>query len=66
MPATHGDAGGVESCKSRGVCWHGSDALWMDYQGQVFRIVSRADLIAARRAAGRDIDLQDVALIEQV
>ena len=37
----------------------------MDYQGQAFRIVSRADLIAAKRAAGRDIDLQDVALLEQ-
>ena len=38
----------------------------MQYEGQVFRVVSRVDLIAAKRAAGRDVDLQDVALLEQL
>ena len=38
----------------------------MEFEGQVFRVVSREDLIAAKRAAGRDVDLQDVALLEQV
>ena len=36
----------------------------MDYQGQVFFIVSKVDLIASKRAAGRDIDLEDVRLLE--
>ena len=36
----------------------------MDYEGQEFLVVSRADLIASKRAAGRDINLQDVRLLE--
>jgi hypothetical protein len=38
----------------------------MAYESQAFYVVSRDDLIAANRAAGRDVDLQDVALLEQV
>ena len=36
----------------------------MDYQGQAFYVVSRQDLIAAKRAAGRQVDLEDVRLLE--
>jgi len=36
----------------------------MVYQGQPFYVVSREDLISSKRAAGRDIDLQDVRLLE--
>ena len=36
----------------------------MSYHGQTFLVISRADLIASKRAAGRDIDLQDVRLLE--
>lgn len=36
----------------------------MEYEGQRFFVASRADLIASKRAAGRDIDLQDVRLLE--
>ncbi|MBN1380448.1 MAG: hypothetical protein JXA41_02110 [Deltaproteobacteria bacterium] len=36
----------------------------MEYQGQLFYIVSREDLIASKRAAGRDVDLEDVRLLE--
>ncbi|MEW6348412.1 MAG: DUF6036 family nucleotidyltransferase [Thermodesulfobacteriota bacterium] len=36
----------------------------MEYQGQVFQVVSRGDLIASKRAAGRPIDLEDVRLLE--
>jgi hypothetical protein len=35
----------------------------MDYQGQVFYIVSRDDLIASKRAAGRKVDLEDIRLL---
>jgi hypothetical protein len=34
------------------------------YQGQEFFIVSKADLIRSKRAAGRDVDLEDVRLLE--
>jgi len=34
------------------------------YQGQTFFVLSREDLIASKRAAGREIDLQDVRLLE--
>ena len=34
------------------------------YQGQDFFIVSREDLIASKRAAGREVDLDDVRLLE--
>lgn len=36
----------------------------MDYQGQVFQVISKEDLIASKRAAGRDVDLEDVRLLE--
>jgi len=36
----------------------------MTYQGQSFLVVSKQDLIASKRAAGRPIDLQDVAMLE--
>ena len=35
----------------------------MDYQGQKFYVVSKADLIASKKAAGRDVDLEDVRLL---
>ena len=38
----------------------------MDYEGQGFYVVCKDDLIAAKRAAGRDVARQDVALLEQV
>ena len=36
----------------------------MDFEGQTFYVVSRENLIASKRAAGRDIDLDDVRLLE--
>jgi len=36
----------------------------MEYQGQMFYVVSRGDLIASKGAAGREIDLEDVRLLE--
>lgn len=36
----------------------------MDYQGQIFFVVSREDLIASKLAAGRDKDLEDVRLLK--
>lgn len=36
----------------------------MTYEGQTFYVVSRADLIASKRAAGRDVDVQDIRLLE--
>jgi len=36
----------------------------VEYQGQTFYVVSLEDLIASKRAAGRDIDLEDVRLLE--
>jgi hypothetical protein len=36
----------------------------MSFQGQQFFIVSKEDLIRSKRAAGRDIDLDDVRLLE--
>lgn len=36
----------------------------MEYQGQIFYIVSREDLIASKRAAGREVDLEDARLLE--
>jgi hypothetical protein len=45
------------------------DAAWerrtvMEYGSQPFYVVSREDLISSKRAAGRDIDLQDAKLLE--
>lgn len=36
----------------------------MDYNGQIFHVVSKDDLIASNRAASRQIDLEDVKLLE--
>jgi hypothetical protein len=36
----------------------------MTYQGQNFFIISKEDLIASKRAAGRDVDREDVRLLE--
>lgn len=36
----------------------------MQYQGQSFYVVSREDLIASKKAAGRAVDLEDVRLLE--
>jgi len=36
----------------------------MEYQGQSFYVASREDLIFSKRAAGRDVDLEDVRLLE--
>lgn len=35
----------------------------MQYQEQSFYVVSRQDLIASKRAAGRNVDLEDVRLL---
>jgi len=35
----------------------------MEYRGQPFHVVSKPDLIAAKRAAGRPVDLDDVRLL---
>ena len=36
----------------------------MQYQGQNFYVVSIEDLIRSKRAAGRDVDLEDIRLLE--
>lgn len=36
----------------------------MTYQGQEFYVVSKADLIASKRATGRERDLEDARLLE--
>lgn len=36
----------------------------MNYKGQVLEVVSLADLIASKRASGRDVDLEDVRILE--
>ena len=36
----------------------------MKYQGQVVYVVSKNDLVSSKRAAGRDVDLEDVRLLE--
>ncbi len=36
----------------------------VSYQGQEFFILSKQDLIASKRASGRDVDLEDVRLLE--
>jgi hypothetical protein len=36
----------------------------MKYRGQTFYVVSLDDLIRSKRAAGRDVDLEDVRLLE--
>ena len=36
----------------------------MEYRGQPFYVVSREDLIISKKAAGRDVDLEDARLLE--
>lgn len=36
----------------------------MNYHGQEFYVLSKDDLIASKRAAGREVDLEDVRLLE--
>ncbi len=36
----------------------------VEYRGQPFHILSKADLVASKRAAGRPVDLEDVRLLE--
>ena len=36
----------------------------MTFQGQVFYVVSKKDLISSKKASGRDVDLEDVRLLE--
>jgi len=36
----------------------------MEYSGQEFHVVCRQDLISSKRAAGREVDLEDVRLLE--
>ena len=36
----------------------------MEYKGQAFYVTSRENLISSKRAAGRDVDLEDVRLLE--
>jgi hypothetical protein len=36
----------------------------MEYEGQELYVVSRADLIASKRASGRPVDLEDARLLE--
>ena len=38
--------------------------ITMNYQGQDFFIVSKADLISSKRASGRKVDLEDIRLLE--
>ncbi len=45
------------------------DTAWsrketMIYNGQDFYVVCRDDLISSKRAAGRDVDLEDIRLLE--
>jgi hypothetical protein len=42
--------------------WHNRET--MEYQDQTFYVVSRDDLIASKRASGREVDLEDVRLLE--
>ena len=41
-----------------------SGRVTMAYEGQEFNVVNRAHLIQSKRASGRDIDLQDAAILE--
>ena len=36
----------------------------MVFQGQIFYVVSKKDLISSKKALGRDVDLEDVRLLE--
>ena len=37
----------------------------MDFHGQKFYVLSLQDLISSKKASGRDVDLEDVRLLEQ-
>src|SRR4030042_3644395 len=37
----------------------------MTFQGQIFYVLSKKDLISSKRASGRDVDLEDVRLLER-
>lgn len=37
----------------------------MEFEKQKFIVASKADLISSKKAAGRPVDLQDVAMLEQ-
>ena len=39
--------------------------LTLQTQGQSFYVVSREDLIASKKAAGRNVDLEDVKILER-
>jgi hypothetical protein len=41
-----------------------ADRLTMEYDGQPFYVVSKPHLVAAKRAAGRPVDLEDIRLLE--
>jgi predicted nucleotidyltransferase len=43
--------------------WENRETI--EYQGQEFNVVSRSDLIASKRAAGRKVDLDDIRLLEK-
>lgn len=36
----------------------------MEYHGQTFHVVSKEDLVSSKRAAARDVDMEDVRLLE--
>lgn len=36
----------------------------MEYEGQIFYVACRADVIASKRASGRAVDLEDARLLE--
>lgn len=42
--------------------WSSKDT--MEYHGQLFHVVSREHLISSKRASARDVDLEDVRLLE--
>lgn len=44
--------------------WAWPRRVEMSYQGQKFNVVSKEDLIASKRGAGRAKDLEDVRLLE--
>jgi hypothetical protein len=37
--------------------------ITMDYQGQKFFVTSKEDLISSKKAAGRQVDLEDIRLL---
>lgn len=52
--------------KTPGISFEAAWAHWqeMSYDRQTFYVVSREDLITSKRAAGREVDLQDARLLE--